>query len=557
MKLSNLKIGARLYIGFGSVIALLVVVVVVAYVNFSTLGVANERNTHTYQVMQAVDGLLQSLTDIETGQRGFALTGNPASLEPYEAGKQHFGQHFARAKALTADNQAQQQRLQQLLAEQQKWLGTAIDPVIAQRRATADDSMLDIVVAVQAGKGKAGMDSMRALIGQLEGAESVLLGQRAKDAAALQSLTASTLIGGGVIGALLAAIVALWLARNITRPLRVAVDLAKQVAQGDLTAKVVVSSSDETGELLAALRDMNGALVRIVGEVRTGTDTIATASGQISSGNLDLSTRTEQQASALEETASSMEELTGTVRQNADNSRQANQLAISASEVAAEGGRVVSKVVDTMGSINASSKKIVEIIGVIDGIAFQTNILALNAAVEAARAGEQGRGFAVVAAEVRNLAQRSAAAAKEIKILIGDSVDKVEVGTRLVDEAGSTMAAIVKGIQGVADIMGEITAASKEQTVGIEQVNQAIAEMDEATQQNAALVEESAAAAGSLQDQARHLAQLVSVFQLDGAHQAGAVQGEPQRTPAAARAKPPIRIGRTPARAGSDNWESF
>jgi methyl-accepting chemotaxis protein len=268
---------------------------------------------------------------------------------------------------------------------------------------------------------------------------------------------------------------------------------------------------------MQALRDMNGSLVQIVDKVRKGTDTIAMASSEIATGNLDLSTRTEQQASSLEETASSMEELTATVRQNADNARQANQLAATASSVAIKGGSVVSQVVDTMESINASSKKIVDIISVIDGIAFQTNILALNAAVEAARAGEQGKGFAVVASEVRSLAQRSAGAAKEIKALIDDSVGKVGVGSKLVNEAGATMEDIVASIKRVNDIMAEIRAASDEQSSGIEQVNHAITQMDQTTQQNASLVEQAAAAAESMQDQARHLVQVVSVFKVDGA----------------------------------------
>jgi methyl-accepting chemotaxis protein len=271
------------------------------------------------------------------------------------------------------------------------------------------------------------------------------------------------------------------------RPLGHAVTVAETVAAGDLSAQIVVESRDEAGQLMHALREMNASLAKVVGEVRMGTELIATASGQIASGNQDLSSRTEEQASSLEETAASMEELTSTVKQNADNARQANQLAVSASEVAVKGGSVVSQVVNTMGSINASSKKIVDIIGVIDGIAFQTNILALNAAVEAARAGEQGRGFAVVASEVRSLAQRSAAAAKEIKTLIGDSVEKVEEGSKQVAEAGRTMDEIVGSVRRVTDIMGEITAASQEQTSGIEQINQAISQMDQVTQQNAAL----------------------------------------------------------------------
>jgi methyl-accepting chemotaxis protein len=328
--------------------------------------------------------------------------------------------------------------------------------------------------------------------------------------------TKYTLIGTILLMALLTGIVVYFIARSITLPLVEAVGVAQRVASGDLTANIVITSNNEFGQLLQALKNMNDSLVRIVGEVRTGTDSMATASNQIAAGNMDLSSRTEQQASSLEETASSMEELTSTVKQNADNARQANQLAISASAMAGKGGAVVSQVVDTMTSINASSKKIVDIISVIDGIAFQTNILALNAAVEAARAGEQGRGFAVVASEVRSLAQRSAAAAKEIKTLISDSVEKVDTGAKLVDQAGATMQEIVESVKRVTDIMGEISAASDEQRAGIEQVNQAITQMDTVTQQNAALVEEAAAASEAMQDQAAKLAQAVSVLKLAG-----------------------------------------
>ncbi len=289
--------------------------------------------------------------------------------------------------------------------------------------------------------------------------------------------------------------------------------IASRIAQGDLAVEVVMKQGDRNS-VMHAMREMRESLVKIVAEVRIGTDAIGTASREIASGNQDLSVRTEQQASSLEETASSMGDLTLTVKQNVDNARQANELARSASHVALKGGAVVSQVVDTMGSINDSARKIADIIGVIDGIAFQTNILALNAAVEAARAGEQGRGFAVVATEVRNLAQRSAAAAKEIKTLIGDSVEKVEAGGRLVAEAGSTMDEIVESVKRVTDIMADITAASDEQRAGIEQVNQAIGHMDRATQQNAALVEQATASAESLREQAGALARLVSIFKL-------------------------------------------
>lgn len=322
-------------------------------------------------------------------------------------------------------------------------------------------------------------------------------------------------IGAILFGVAVAAFMAFWLIRLIARPLREAVQVARSVASGDLTQRIDVKSTNETGQLLQALKDMNDSLSRTVSAVRHGTETITVASSEIATGNADLSSRTESQAGSLEETASSMEELTSTVRQNADNARQANQLVLTASEVAIKGGNVVSQVVDTMGSINQSSKKIVDIISVIDSIAFQTNILALNAAVEAARAGEQGRGFAVVASEVRSLAQRSAGAAKEIKELIGDSVSKVDAGSKLVDEAGVTMEEIVNSVKRVADIMSEITAASQEQSSGLEQINQAITQMDEITQQNAALVEEAAAAAQSLQDQATDLSRAVSIFRIN------------------------------------------
>ena len=322
------------------------------------------------------------------------------------------------------------------------------------------------------------------------------------------------LISGTVLALLLGVAAAVALSRSITTPLGQAVRAARAIAEGDLTQPIDTSGRDEAAELLQALQNMQASLVATVSSVRQGTDSIATASSQIASGNNDLSARTEQQASALQETAASMEQLTSTVRQNADNARQANQLAVSASSVAVQGGMVVSQVVDTMSAINASSQKISDIIGVIDSIAFQTNILALNAAVEAARAGEQGRGFAVVASEVRSLAGRSAAAAKEIKGLIDESASKVSAGTALVGEAGKTMDNVVSSIQRVTDIMGEITAASQEQTAGIEQINQAVVQMDQVTQQNAALVEEAAAASQSLQEQANTLAHTVSVFKL-------------------------------------------
>jgi methyl-accepting chemotaxis protein len=325
----------------------------------------------------------------------------------------------------------------------------------------------------------------------------------------------------GVLVVLIGATFAYLISRSITRPLRSAVTVAETVANGDLTTTFEAASGDEIGDLMRALKGMNDSLFKVVSEVQQGTRSIAVASNEIAAGNLDLSSRTEQQAGSLEETAATMEELTATVRQNADNAHQANQLALAASGVAVKGGDIVGKVVDTMGAIDASSRKIVDIIGVIDGIAFQTNILALNAAVEAARAGEQGRGFAVVASEVRNLAQRSASAAKEIKDLIGDSVGQVNIGTRLVQEAGNTMRDVVDSVARVNDIMSEITSASQEQRTGIDQVNEAITQMDQVTQQNAALVEEAAAAAASLKEQADALANVAAGFKLTAGAPAG------------------------------------
>ncbi|BEV16548.1 methyl-accepting chemotaxis protein [Herbaspirillum sp. DW155] len=358
------------------------------------------------------------------------------------------------------------------------------------------------------------------------------------NAAFMRTLTQMAILFAVVAAALVALVIVInrGILRTVGGDPAKAAEVANRIAQGDLTPNIETAPGDRSS-LLYAVRSMRDSLLGTIANIKTSADTIATASHEIASGNLDLSHRTEQQAGSIEETASAMEELTATVKQNADNARQANQLAESASEVAIQGGSVVGQVVQTMEGITDSSRKIADIIGVIDGIAFQTNILALNAAVEAARAGEQGRGFAVVASEVRSLAQRSASAAKEIKALIDDSVAKVDTGSKLVEQAGATMTEVVASVRRVTDIVGEISSASQEQSAGIAEVGRAITQMDEGTQQNAALVEQAAAAAQSLQDQAATLAGLVGRFQIDGS-QAHAAQAVPAATVTAAAARP-------------------
>jgi methyl-accepting chemotaxis protein len=391
-----------------------------------------------------------------------------------------------------------------------------------------------------------------------------------EDATQTVTHTSTMMIIAALIGASVAVIAAWSTTLSITRPINQAVQVARTVAAGDLTSRIEVTRKDETGQLLDALKAMNDSLVGIVHQVRQSSDSIATGSGQIATGNQDLSQRTEEQASNLQQTAASMEQLTSTVKINAEAARQAAQLALSASGVAAKGGEVVGQVVGTMEQITCASKKIADIIGVIDGIAFQTNILALNAAVEAARAGEQGRGFAVVASEVRSLAQRSAQAAKEIKQLINDSVEKVETGSRLVGDAGSTMDDIVVQVKRVTDLISEIGAATLEQSTGIGQIGDAVTQLDQVTQQNAALVEESAAAAESLKQQANQLVQAVAIFTLGASPAAQGTVTRAQPTASKAPAPRPVsKPAATPAKsvkakpatevptANDEDWASF
>jgi methyl-accepting chemotaxis protein len=565
---NNLNIGKRLAIGFALTLAMAVLIAVVGIMR------VNSGAASTAQVL--AEPLAKERLISEWNMQVFGAVRRTAAI--VKSSDAALGPFFKEDAAQTGKRSAEllkkieplivaddEKALFARITEQRKAYSSARDEAVKAKADGNQELAARILDERFTPTAKAYQESMQQLVAM----------QATQIAAAARTIGAradasETLIGTLALFSVLLGALASWqLTRGIVRPIREAVQLAETVASGDLTRRIDATSRDETGALLRALRHMNDSLVQIVTEVRGGTDTIAGASGEIAAGNLDLSSRTEQQAASLEETAASMEQLTGTVRQNADNARQANQLAITASNVAIEGGSVVGQVITTMGSINESSRKIVDIIGVIDGIAFQTNILALNAAVEAARAGEQGRGFAVVASEVRNLAQRSAAAAKEIKVLIGDSVDKVDLGAKLVDQAGATMEQVVESIRRVTDIMAEITHATQEQTGGIEQVNQAIGLMDEATQQNAALVEESAAAATSMQDQAAKLAQVVGVFKLDARTVAVAAPKAATARAIAVRPKPAARAVKAPvvtakaakpaarAAAGADEWEEF
>jgi len=586
---SNLRIGSRLALAFGALIALAAAVV---FVGIGRLSEISEELTvigaDRVPKLVHLNGVIKDVGFISIELRNAVIARDDTKMKEGLAAATKASENVTKTLELLAPmmvSKVAKSRMDEVIERRAAYLPLVKrfkDMVLTGERETAiallDEQLRPVQIAY-----------MEA-VSTLNEMQIDLVSKSVNEGEAHYTQAKILMFGllAGMVG--IGALLAWWITRSITRPINEAVTVAEKVAEGDLSSRIVVRSSDETGRLLGALKAMNESLVRIVATVRNSSDSIATGSAQIASGNADLSQRTEEQASALEQTAASMEQLGSTVKQNADNARQANQLAMSASTVALRGGEVVGQVVGTMKGINDSSRKIVDIISVIDGIAFQTNILALNAAVEAARAGEQGRGFAVVASEVRNLAQRSAEAAKEIKSLITASVERVEQGTVLVDQAGVTMEEVVTSIRRVTDIMGEISSASTEQSQGVAQVGEAVSQMDQVTQQNAALVEESAAAAESLKQQAQQLVSAVAVFKVGSdarGHEAApaypvvAAPGKPVapverrspdratnvKRPAFGKARPAAPAApHTPAqpapaaiaaRTGTDDWEQF
>ncbi|MES2258522.1 MAG: methyl-accepting chemotaxis protein [Pseudomonadota bacterium] len=515
MKLRNLKIAHRLGAGFGVLIVLMMAITGISAYQLTQgdrrlNAIVNER----YPATVLVNTVKSDLTDMVGNMRNIVMLNDPRSSQTELS-------LMAQSAQFVEENSAKLGPMMNGSVKEREYFAAMKSKQASFNQAR--DRFVALVKEEQMDQAKSMMSSeMRSFLESYVGAVDIMIEYQGKQAqAAGEEATANTHLSLRLLAALagaatlLGVTLAMQVTRGITRPLNDAVALADKVAKGDLSAAITVHSSDEIGKLMLSLKHMNGNLANIVGDVRSGTDSIATASIEIASGTAQLSLRTEQQASSLRATSCAVGELNDTVRENAQNAELANRLGTTAAATALRGGAVVGQVVSTMSLIKASSRRIGDIIGVIDGIAFQTNILALNAAVEAARAGEQGRGFAVVASEVRNLAQRSAAAAKEIKGLIGDSVDKVDAGHVLVEQAGVTMAEIETAVQRVTDIVAQISIASTAQSSGINSVTQAIVDMDDMTQQNAALVEQAMAATESLRDQASGLANAVSVFKLE------------------------------------------
>jgi methyl-accepting chemotaxis protein len=561
----SLSIGKKLYLSFGALIAILLVVVGISYSSFDKLSEANRWDKHTYEVIVAVDSALKGLVDMETGLRGFAITGDEKFLEPFNSGKTAFSRNYSKARQLTADNAQQQERIQEVREEYQRWMAADVEPLLELRRKvnSGGATVEEVTKFVSTARGKQFMDGMREKVAEIESEELRLLTQRIQTTAELESLMNRTLVMGGALGAVLAAVLALLLGRSIVRPLNEALAVMTRLAQGDLSVDVDTRGGDETGRMMAGMRDMIrslrqmakvaeslaagdmtvqvtprsdsdslgqafSAMVRklslMIGEVRSGASALSSAASQVSATSQTLSQGTSSQAASVEETSATLEQLSSTITQNAENSRLTEQMATKGSQDAEESGRAVAETVEAMSSI-------AEKISIIEEIAYQTNLLALNAAVEAARAGEHGKGFAVVATEVRKLAERSQAAAKEIGGLASNSV-------KIAGRSGDLLKQLVPSIRKTAELVQEVSAASKEQSGGVSQMTKAMSQVDQVTQRNASAAEELASTAEELSSQALALQQLMGFFRIHGLDDGGL---KPQQRRAAPVSAAPTR----------------
>ncbi len=546
--LQNVGIGKKLYLAFGLMIAILLGVVGMSYSSFEELSDANRWDRHTYEVLVEAHELLVALIDMETGMRGFAITGEEKFLEPTTAGKSTFARHFSRVKELTADNPRQQERMQSLREEYQRWISTDLEPLLELRRQATQGEVdeSEVIAFVATARGKQNMDTMRALVEELTDEEVRLLEERSKSVTALENLMNQTLMIGGLLGSVLAVLLALVLGRSIIVPLNEALGVMTRLSQGDLSAEVEVRSKDETGQMMSGMRELVrslrymtkvaesmasgdltvqvaprsendtlgrafGSMVQklstMIGEVRSGASALSSAASEVSSTSQMLSQGTSSQAASVEETSATLEQLSSTITQNAENSRLTEQMATKGARDAEESGRAVAETVQAMASI-------AEKISIVEEIAYQTNLLALNAAVEAARAGEHGKGFAVVATEVRKLAERSQKAAKEIGGLAGGSV-------KISERSGDLLKELVPSIRRTAELVQEVSAASREQSVSVGQMSKAMGQVDQVTQRNASAAEELASTAEELSSQAMALQQLMSFFRIHGLDDGG------------------------------------